>query len=89
MKKINNTRNGYHFNSKYWQNWKKQLPFIDSSLFQMILGIVLSDATIYYISKEALIKFEQGVNQKEFLYHLFDRCKIYCFIIEPGKRYDK
>lgn len=55
----------------------------------MILGIVLSDATIYYISKEALIKFEQGVNQKEFLYHLFDRCKIYCFIIEPGKRYDK
>ena len=62
MKKITNTRNGYHFNSKYWQDWKARtrLPMINPKLFQLILGMVLSDATMYRVSHEALVKFEQG-----------------------------
>ena len=60
MNKITNSRNGYHFNSKYWQDWKKNLPMINSKLFQLILGMVLSDATMYRVSREALVKFEQG-----------------------------
>ena len=86
-KKIRNMRDGHHLNSKYWQDWKKNLPNISSNLFQIMTGIVLSDATMYHVSKNAYIKFEQGVDQKEFLFHLFDMCKDYCFIIEPSIRY--
>ena len=89
MNKITNSRNGYHFNSKYWQDWKKNLPMINSKLFQLILGMVLSDATMYRVSREALVKFEQGgrsPDQKEFLFHLFQECKEYCFMTEPGIR---
>lgn len=63
MNKITNSRNGYHFNSKYWQDWKKNLPMINSKLFQLILGMVLSDATMYRVSREALVKFEQGIRK--------------------------
>lgn len=89
MKNKKYIRNGHPFNSKYWQDWKKTLPIIDNSsvLFQVILGIVLSDATMYRTSREAIVKFEQGVDQKEFIFHLFDVCKQYCFITEPGIRY--
>lgn len=89
MKNIRNTRDGYHLNSKYWQEWKQTLPEIipSSILFQALIGIILSDATMYYTSREALVKFEQGVSQKEFIDHLFSIFKVYCFIIEPGKRY--
>lgn len=86
MKNIKNTRDGYHFNSKYWQDWKKNLPMIDSKLFQLILGMVLSDASMYRVSREALVKFEQGVDQKDFLFHLFEECKMDCFMTEPGMR---
>ena len=60
----------------------------NSKLFQIIIGMILSDATMYRISHEALIKFEQGVNQKDFLFHLFQECKEYCFMTEPGIRYN-
>ena len=86
MNKITNSRNGYHFNSKYWQDWKKNIPMINSKLFQLILGMVLSDATMYRVSREALVKFEQGGRSPEFLFHLFQECKEYCFMTEPGIR---
>ena len=79
MKKIINARNGHHFNSKYWQSHNPKL-------FQLILGMVLSDATMYRVSHEALVKFEQGADQKEFLFHLFQESKEYCFMTEPGIR---
>lgn len=63
------------------------MPMINSTLFQLILGMVLSDASIYRISRQALVKFEQGVDQKAFLFHLFDMCSEYCFMLEPGVRY--
>lgn len=88
MKKyIKNTRDGHHLNSKYWQDWKKKVPPVSTTLFQILVGIVLSDASMYRVSKHAYLKFEQGVDQKEFLFHLFDVCKEYCFITEPSARY--
>lgn len=60
---------------------------ISPTLFQIMIGIVLSDASMYRVSKEAYMKFEQGVNQKEFVFHLFNVCKQYCFMIEPSARY--
>lgn len=59
---------------------------IHSKLFQLILGMVLSDATMFRINHDALVKFEQGADQKEFLFHLFPECKEYCFMTEPGIR---
>lgn len=86
---IKNMRDGYHLNSKYWQDWKKNLPKIQPHdfLFQLRMGMVLSDAGMSRVSREALMKFEQGENQKEFLFHLFEMCKMYRFITAPGIRY--
>lgn len=52
---------------------------------------------MYYVSREALIKFEQGVfffffkkkDQKDFLFHLFESFSAYCFTAEPGTRFEK
>src|ERR1700674_4894642 len=85
-KEIRNTRDGFHLNSKYWQEHKKKLPYLPFELFQIAVGMILSDACMYKISKHALIKFEQGYIQEEFLFHLFFIFKNYCFMIEPGKR---
>ena len=53
LKSIKNTRDGYHLNSKFWQ----ESP---SDLREIAIGMILSDACMYKISKDALIKFEQG-----------------------------
>lgn len=51
--------------------------------------MILDDARMYYVSREALIKFQQGVKQKEFLFHLFDLFSNSCFMTEPGIRFEK
>lgn len=89
MKKIKNILKGHHVNSRYWQDWKKQRPTLNKNLFQLCIGIVLSDATIYHISKEAYIKFEQGHIQKEFIEHLFIKMKEYTFMENYSIRYTK
>lgn len=86
-KNIRNTRDGHHLNSKYWQEWKKNLPPVCRTLFQSLVGIILSDASMYRVSRDAYLKFEQGAHQKEFLLHLFDICKEYCFMTKPSPRY--
>jgi len=85
-KEIRNTRDGFHLNSKYWQEHKKKLPDLPDKLFQIAVGMILSDACMYKVSNHALIKFEQGYLQEEFLFHLFYIFKEYCFMIEPGIR---
>jgi hypothetical protein len=87
-KEIKNYRDGYHLNSKYWQEWKKNLPALPSELTEIAIGMILSDACMYKKSNHALIKFEQGYIQEEFLIHLFSLFKSYCFMVEPGKRID-
>ena len=86
-KQINNQRDGHHLNSKYWQDWKSKLPVLPSELQEIAIGMILSDACMYKKSKHPLIKFEQGYLQKEFLFHLFSIFKLYCFMLEPGKRF--
>lgn len=48
--------------------------------------MLLGDATMYKVSKNALIKFEQGYLQESFINHLFALYKEYTFMTEPGKR---
>jgi hypothetical protein len=55
--------------------------------FDIAIGMVLGDASIYKISTQAYIKFEQGYKQQAFLKHLFDNFKKYCFMNKPGKRF--
>lgn len=86
FKQIKNYKDGHHLNSKYWQDWKKNLPPINQNLKEIAIGMVLSDACMYKKSTQALIKFEQGYLQKDFLFHLFEIFKFYCFMEEPGKR---
>lgn len=78
---------GHHFNSAYWQNYKKSLPPLPKEVFEIAVEMILSDATMYHVSREALLKFEQGYKQKEFLFHLFDVFSPYCFMQKPGIRF--
>ena len=59
-----------------------------SELREIAIGMILSDACMYKKSKHAIIKFEQGYQQEEFLSHLFLKFKLYCFMVQPGKRLD-
>jgi LAGLIDADG DNA endonuclease family. len=86
LKEIRNYKDGYHLSSKYWQEWETKLPPLPLNLREIAIGMILSDACMYKKSKHALIKFEQGYLQEEFLLHLFSIFKVYCFMIEPGKR---
>lgn len=58
-------------------------------LKEIAIAMVLSDATMYKVSREAYIKFEQGYIQKEFVDHLFELFKDYCFMLTPGARVPK
>lgn len=86
LKEIKNYKDGYHLNSKYWQEWKNNLPELSIELKEIAIGMILSDACMYKKSKYPLIKFEQGYLQEKFLLHLFSIFKSYCFMNEPGKR---
>lgn len=57
-----------------------------TDLKEIAIGMILSDACMYKVSNQALIKFDQGYVQREFLLHLFFKFKSYCFMLEPGKR---
>lgn len=50
--------------------------------------MLLGDATMYKVSINALIKFEQGYQQESFVNHLFYLFQNYTFMLEPGKRID-
>jgi len=67
---------------------EKKFPALPSELKEIAIGMILSDACMYKKSNHALIKFEQGYIQEEFLIHLFSLFKAYCFMVEPGKRID-
>ena len=88
-KSINNVLNGHHLNSTFWQDYKRSLPLLPLDLFDITVGIVLGDATMYKVSREAYIKFEQGYKQELFVDHLFDIFKRYTFMVKPGKRFEK
>jgi len=68
-KQIRNTRDGHNLNSKYWQNWKKSLPLLPLDLIEIAIGMILGDGSMYKKKIDALIKFEQGYKQTEFLIH--------------------
>ena len=91
------TRDGFHFNPKYWQvlltnivcqYYKKGLPPLPKPLFETCIGMILGDAPLFKVSREGGIKFEQGYKQEEFLYDLFDLFSGYTFIRAPGLRID-
>lgn len=80
-------RDGYHFNSTYWQSYRKNLPNLSQQSFDIALGMLLGDASIYRTSHEAHIKFEQGYQQEEFLRTQFQVFSAHCFSTEPSTRY--
>lgn len=86
FKSINNLRDGHHLASRYWQDYKKGLPMLPQYLREVAIGMVLGDAGMFKVSKEAGIKFEQGYAQEAFLRHLFDIFSTYCFMLAPGSR---
>jgi hypothetical protein len=88
QKAIKNTRDGFHLNSPHWQNYKANLPMLPKNLFDVAFGMIISDATMYRVSKEAYIKFEQGYAQKALIDHLFNLFATYCFMTDPGIRMD-
>ena len=85
--KVNHFKNGHHLNSRYWRNYKKTLPVLPDELVEIAIGMILGDAHICKINKEAFIRFEQGYKQQAFLEHLFDKFSLYSHMEEPSKRF--
>jgi hypothetical protein len=85
------TRDGHHISSRYWQSYKNTLPPLPQDVFDVAFGMTLGDAgmTRDHDRYEARMKFEQGVKQREFLFHLFDVFRSYRWMEHPGTRYEK
>lgn len=81
---MNNSKDGHHFSSKYWQDYKKTLPLLSDELIQIAVGMILGDAYICRKNKEAFIKFQQGSKQQAFIEHLFCKFGLYCFMEKPS-----
>ena len=81
----NKIRDGYHYNTKYWKNYKESLRE-EKELREVYIGCMLGDATLSQRGEKASIKFEQGLRNKEYLFHLFEISKRYVFKKEPGVR---
>lgn len=88
---MKNTRlkHGLPKTSKYWQDWKNNNSNLNSILREIAVGMILGDASLSKVGKEASIKFEQGYKQKEFIEDLFLKYKDYIFMEELGIRYLK
>ena len=88
-KSIKNRKDGHHFNSKFWQTYKTTLSPLPNICFEIAVGMLLGDATMYHVSREAYIKYEQGLQQKVFVDHLFDVFGEYCFMTGPKERLNR
>lgn len=78
-----NYRDGFHHNSKYWQDIRIALPMLPAHLFELAIAMTLSDAGIARTSIDAHMKFDNGYKQKDFIYALFEHFKVYCFAVSP------
>lgn len=78
---IRNMRDGYHHNSTHWINFRLALPALPDTLMEIAIAMVLSDAGLFWTSKEVGMKIEQGYKQKDFAEHLFELFKGYCFAV--------
>jgi hypothetical protein len=86
---IKHTRDGHRFDSPYWQSYKNTLPPLPQDVFEVVFGMVLGDAGMRKKHQEAYMRFEQGVKQRDFLFHLFHILRPYCFAEQPGTSRDK
>lgn len=59
-------KNNKNILSKKWQNWKLNQPNLTDYQISVLIGMILSDASIIKTGKYAYVKFEQGHAQKEF-----------------------
>lgn len=78
-----------NYRKKKWQVWKMNKPNIKGDLRSILIGMIISDATVLKNGKYAYIKIEQGVKQEEFVKHLLYCLKDYCFEQTYNIRYDK
>lgn len=79
-------RNNKHILSIEWQNWKFNQPNLTDYQISVLIGMILSDASIIKTGKHAYVKFEQGQAQKEFIETLFNIFKTHCFQEEISVR---
>lgn len=84
-KSINNKKDGFHVNSKYWKSYKKGLPnVLPQNLFEVCVGILLGDATLYKtVNSGVKLKIEQGYKHEQYVQHLFCLFKHWTFYEKP------
>lgn len=76
-----------NYKSKYWQTIKLEKPNLNNYLKSVAIGMIISDGYVKKHGKYAYIKFEQGVNQEQFISHLFEIFKEYTFATNYSIRY--
>lgn len=54
----NGYKDGFHLNSKYWQNKKLEINEIPDSIREVLIGCLLGDACMYRTGLNSKVKFE-------------------------------
>jgi len=72
---INNYKDGYNLNSKYWKEWKKSLPLLPLELIEISIGIILGDASISKIVK-LQSNLNKVINKQNFYYIYLNYLKV-------------
>jgi hypothetical protein len=63
--------------------YKKTLVSLPPILFEISIGVLLGDSNLYLAKKGASLKFEQGLKNKIYLFHLFQQYEKWTFRSEP------
>ena len=85
----NNFRYNMHKTSAYWQEWKLSQPGLNAYLKSVVIGMILSDAGLHKIGKNAYIKFEQSRVQYGLIHNLYFLFNNYTFMEHIGVRFNK
>lgn len=67
------------YNSKFWQEYKLNIPELNEYQSSVLLGTLLGDSCLYKRGNNANVKFEQSLFHKDYLFHLYEIFKLYTF----------
>jgi len=87
---VQKNRNFSDLDKKQREEYKQNLPnLLPTYLFEISIGLILGDATLYLAKKGVTLKFEQGFKNKIYIFHLFEQFKGWTFYKEPYIRKSK
>jgi hypothetical protein len=85
----NNIKDGHNIRSKYWIDYKKSLPnTLPNDLFEISIGLILGDGTLYRSSGGVKMKLEYGPMHRIYLLDLLKTFQKWTFY-DVGYPYER